>query len=314
VISGYLITCLLLDEMHRTGSVSLGGFYLRRTLRIFPPYYAFLIVLGVMSSAGMLALNDGDLSHAVTYTSNYDLHRSWFVGHTWSLSVEEQFYLLWPVLFLAAGRRRALVVAACVVLAAPLIRIASWELLRSTSDGIGHRFETVFDAIAIGCVLAGARSWLHRNALYRRALESPLFVAVPLAGIAGNLLGDHPVAHFLIGMTVTNIAAAATIDWCVTFAEGRVGRLLNAAPMVFVGTMSYSLYLWQQLFLNRAATNTMSTFPFNIVLAFACALASYHMIEQPSLGLRRRIERASRRRAAAEAPALAQLGGAGLAK
>jgi peptidoglycan/LPS O-acetylase OafA/YrhL len=228
--------------------------------------------------------------HALTYTSNYYLARSWYIGHTWSLSVEEQFYLIWPALLVLAGRRRALMLAACMVLMAPAIRVASWELMRSSGDGIGDRFETVADAIAIGCVLAGSRDWLHGQALYRRMLASPWFAVVPCFAVAGVLLYDHPIAHFLIGMSVTNLALMTTIDWCVTFGTGRVGHILNWRPMVFVGTLSYSLYLWQQLFLNRSAYGPMSAFPMNIALAGAMALASYYLIERPALSLRRRLD------------------------
>jgi peptidoglycan/LPS O-acetylase OafA/YrhL len=183
----------------------------------------------------------------------------------------------------------------------PVIRTASWELMRSSSDGIGHRFETVADAIAVGCVLAGIRDWLHRQLSYRRLLESGLFVAAPCVAVAGSLLYDHPVAHFLIGITAMNVAIAATIDWCVTFGSGRVGRVLNWSPLVFVGTMSYSLYLWQQLFLNRTSDAPTAAFPINLGLACAAALASYYLIEQPALGLRRRLETARRRPAEAGA-------------
>ena len=303
VISGFLITRLLLDELKQTGRISLGSFYFRRTLRIFPAYYGFLLVVFVASAAGSIQLAKGDLFHALTYTSNYDPGRSWFVGHTWSLSVEEQFYLLWPALIVLAGPRRALIAAAVAVLAAPLVRTGSWELMRWSGEGIGHRFETVADAVAIGCLLAGTRGWLHRSARYMKGMASPWFVLVPVLAVAGNMLHDHPVAHFLIGMSAMNVAVALALDWCLTFHSGRVGRVLNAAPLVYVGTLSYSLYLWQQLFLNRSAANAASAFPVNLLLVCAAALASFYLIERPSLQLRRRVETAWRRQRPAPAGA-----------
>lgn len=302
VISGYLITRLLLEELDRNQHISMGRFYLRRTLRIFPPYYALIAVLVGAQAAGWIALAPHDAVRAVTYTSNYDAGRSWYIGHTWSLSVEEQFYLLWPAVIVLAGTRRAIVVAACAVLVAPVIRLGSWELMRWAGDGIGHRFETIADAIAIGCVLAGTRVWLHRSETYLRALASPWFALVPLTVLAANLLHDHPVVYFGVGFTIVNLGVAACLDWCVTYADGRVGRLLNAAPLVFVGQMSYSLYLWQQLFLNRSSSAVAASFPLNIVLASAAALASFFVIEQPALRLRRRIEAHWKARAARGTP------------
>ena len=298
VISGFLITRLLLDELGSTGRISLPHFYFRRTMRICPAYYVFILVLTGLAWRGLVQLAPRDVAHALTYTSNYYSARSWFIGHTWSLSVEEQFYLLWPALIVMVGRRRSLWLAALAVAIAPLIRIASWELMRSSGDGIGHRFETVADAIAIGCVLAGTRDWLHQQPSYRRLLESGLFVVVPCLAVAGSLLYDHPVAHFLIGITVMNLSIAATLDWCVTFGSGRVGRVLNWAPLAFVGTISYSLYLWQQLFLNRMSGAATAAFPANLALACAAALTSYYLIEQPALRLRRRLETWWRRPAA----------------
>jgi peptidoglycan/LPS O-acetylase OafA/YrhL len=285
-------------------------FYLRRTLRIFPPYYALIAVLVAAQAMGWLELARHDVVRALTYTSNYDAARSWYIGHTWSLSVEEQFYLLWPAIFVLAGTRRAIVVAACAVLLAPVIRVGSWELMRWSGDGIGHRFETVADAIAIGCVLAGTRPWLHRSKVYMRALASPLFVLVPVAVLGANLLHDHPVVYFGLGFTIVNLGVVACVDWCVTHADGHVGRVLNAAPLVFVGQMSYSLYLWQQLFLNRASSAVTSSFPLNILLAVAAALGSYFVIEQPSLRLRRRIETRLKARASRSTPGEAEQVGA----
>ena len=292
VISGFLITGLLLDEVERTGSVNLGRFYLRRTLRIFPPYYAFLICLALAAATGAVALVSGDVLSAMTYTANYKLDRSWFVGHTWSLSVEEQFYLLWPAVLLFARTRRAILIAAAVVLLVPLIRVAEWELLRQYGDGVGHRFETIADAIAIGCVLAGTRSWLHKTAWYPRLLASPAFIVVPFAAVGANLVHDHPLANFALGMSIAHVCIALCLDWVVTFHDGRVGRVLNARPLVFVGWLSYSLYLWQQPFLNRGSDSIVAAFPQNILIVALLAVMSYYLVERPSLALRRRIERA----------------------
>jgi peptidoglycan/LPS O-acetylase OafA/YrhL len=290
VISGFLITGLLLDEVAKAGRIRLGRFYFRRTLRIFPPYYTYLFIMFAAAAAGVVQLAPYDAAHTVTYTSNYYAERSWFVGHTWSLSVEEQFYLLWPALLILAGVRRGIWIAAGVVCLGPVVRIIEWNFVPSVAAGIGHRFETIADAIAVGCVLAGTRAYLHATPLYMSALRSPLFAIVPLAAVAGAITHDHPQIWFGVGMTLTNVCMALVIDWCVTFYDGRVGRMLNTAPLVFVGTISYSLYLWQQPFLNRASAADAATFPVNLLLAVVCAVASYYLIERPSLRVRRALE------------------------
>jgi peptidoglycan/LPS O-acetylase OafA/YrhL len=116
-------------------------------------------------------------------------------------------------------------------------------------------------------------------------------VAAPAIAILGNLTHDHPLVNFGLGMTAANIGIALSIDWCVTHHDGRIGRLLNTAPIVFVGWLSYSLYLWQQPFLNRSSHAALSAFPLNILCAFGLALLSYFLVERPALRLRRSRER-----------------------
>jgi peptidoglycan/LPS O-acetylase OafA/YrhL len=320
VISGFLITGLLMDELALSGRISLSRFYLRRTLRIFPAYYTYLAIVFLAAVAGWVQLAPHDLIHGLSYTSNYYPSRSWFMGHTWSLSVEEQFYLLWPALMVLAGPRRAVFIAAATLLTVPIIRVGSWELMRWAGDGIGHRFETVADAIAAGCVLAGVRPWLHESAPYKRALASPWFAAVPAIVVGANLLHDHPVVYFGAGLTLTNVGIALCLDRCVTHASGRTGRILNAAPMVFVGLISYSLYLWQQIFLNRESASALATFPLNLIFAVSAALASYYIVERPALRFRRWLEKREGREAregrtpaiVVEAPAAAEAYGRGV--
>ncbi len=157
VISGYLITTLLLKEYAKTQTVSLKNFYIRRTLRIFPAFYTFLLAMTFVQAWGLISLKSGDLLHAFTYTTNYHYDSSWWIGHTWSLSVEEQFYLLWPALLLLLGIRRGLFAAGALVFMAPVVRIAVWYLWPAQRAGIGWSFPTIADTIATGCLLAGTR-------------------------------------------------------------------------------------------------------------------------------------------------------------
>jgi peptidoglycan/LPS O-acetylase OafA/YrhL len=306
VLSGFLITTLLLKEITAEGRINLGRFYLRRTLRIFPAFYVFVLVLIALDLAGWIALNAGDRIHALTYTSNYAPDRSWYIGHTWSLAVEEQFYLLWPAVLLLAGRRRSMWIALAVVLVSPFVRLALWQMNPTESAGVGHRFETVADSIAIGCLLAGLAPWLATWRPYRAALASRAFLLVPVAVFGASLLADRPRISFFVGFTVMNVGIALCLHWCLLNATGRVGRVLDWRPLAFLGTLSYSVYLWQQLFLNRYDA-ALPGFPLNIVLVLAAALASYFLIERPALNARSAIERRlfakSPRRDGAPAPA-----------
>jgi peptidoglycan/LPS O-acetylase OafA/YrhL len=185
VISGFLISSILFAEARSSGTVELDRFYFRRTMRIFVPYYAFLAVVMVLGRLGILTLSASALLHAATYTSNYSASMPWQLSHTWSLSVEEQFYLLWPALIVLLERSRALVVAALVVLAVPLVRVILWQLSPTATGGIGHRFETCADALAIGCLLAGVRDWLATRPRYLAATRSPaLLVLVGRSSLA----------------------------------------------------------------------------------------------------------------------------------
>jgi peptidoglycan/LPS O-acetylase OafA/YrhL len=302
VISGFLITGLLLKEVEKTGRISLRHFYFRRTLRIFPPYYSLILVAVIMGAYGIAHLRPGDVTAALTYTMNYHHDRGWTLGHTWSLSVEEQFYLLWPAIIGFAGVRRGLWAAAVFVLLAPLIRIAML-IPPGGAPGLMFTFQSVGDAIAAGCLLAGLRGWLWDRAIYRRLMESG---AIALAPFIIVFLATFPVlsakqflgfdrlylgVYNLAGITVINLLIAMCIDWAIRNVDRPVGRFLNWRPVAYIGTISYSLYLWQELFLNRGSTREWTRFPLNILLVAVVALASFYLIEKPSLRARQWIER-----------------------
>ena len=119
VISGFLITRLMQSEHAKSGYVSLKLFYTRRALRLFPAAYTFIACVCLLWAAGIVHLQAGDIWHAVTYTVNFAPERSWQIGHLWSLSVEEQFYLIWPCTFVLLGPRRAVWAALAAVIWVP---------------------------------------------------------------------------------------------------------------------------------------------------------------------------------------------------
>jgi peptidoglycan/LPS O-acetylase OafA/YrhL len=288
VISGFLITRLMLSERVKNGYVSLKLFYARRAIRLFPAAYAFIVCICLMWAAGIVHLQARDIEHALTYTVNFEPYRSWQVGHLWSLSVEEQFYFIWPCTFVLLGPRRAGWVAAGAILLGPVARSAAWLFLRGTPYHDLEMFPMVADSIAMGCLLAMVGGWLERKSWYLR-LFRPAYSAGLLAIIlvTNRFLGYTVVLVF--GSSLINLCLAILIHRSVYCSRDWVGRALNWKPVAFIGVLSYSLYLWQQLFLNRTSAAWINAFPENLVFAVAAALGSYFLLEKPLLKLRHRL-------------------------
>ncbi len=293
VISGFLITTLLLKESARHGTISLLAFYARRTIRIFPAFYFYVFTVIGLASLGMVVLKPGDIFHTLTYTMNYHQDRAWYLNHTWSLSVEEQFYLLWPALVLWLGSRRAMGGALLLVLAAPLIRAVMYFGFAATPTALGRQFQAVSDALACGCLLAGYYNRLGDLGWYRRLQAHPLYLLLPavlLGASAATYKIGLPV-YYIVGQSVANAGCFLLLDYCVREAASPTGQLLNTRPMAYIGAMSYSLYLWQELFLDYEPTGLGIGFPLNLLAVAVTSLFSYYCIERLFLGLRHRFSR-----------------------
>jgi peptidoglycan/LPS O-acetylase OafA/YrhL len=288
VISGFLITRLMLLERAKNGRVSLKLFYERRVLRLFPASYAFIACVCLLWLAGIVHLHARDIWHAVTYTVNYLPDRGKQIGHLWSLSVEEQFYLVWPLTFVLLGRRRAGWVAAGVILFGPVARSGNWLFLRGTDYHDLEMFPMVADSLAMGCLLAKISGWLERKNWYLLLFRP--FISIGL--VAFVLLINRYMGYTIVsvfGSSIINLCLAVLLHRCVYFSRDLTGKVLNWRPIAFVGVLSYSLYLWQQLFLNRDSLAWANAFPQNLIFAVAAALGSYYLLEKPLLKLRRRL-------------------------
>jgi Predicted acyltransferases len=286
VLSGFLITTLLIDERNRRGRVSLRDFYLRRTIRIFPAAYLYIACAVVVASIGWATLKPGDVLHALTYTMDYHHDRGWALGHLWSLAVEEQFYLLWPLLFLWSGKRAAVVVGVIIALA-PLVRVVAWMEWPQARIGIDEEFQYVADSLATGCLAA---LLVHRFGKERLADAIPA-AAYPLAALVAVMaasFSEWPSFYLPVGATLVNIAIAVCLLGVVFRVNPGIDRVLNSQVAVFIGTISYSLYLWQQIFLGRNVPLAREMLPLAIVLPFLAACASYFAVERPLIRLRER--------------------------
>ena len=291
VISGFLITGILLKEIEKTNTINLAKFYYRRTLRIFPPFYFFLAVIGLLALAGLISVALKEWLAAAFYLSNFTQIASWEIGHTWSLAVEEQFYLLMPgLLFL--GKRRAFFVLCAIILASPFIRLLIYVLYPDPElRWVNFGFQANADSLAIGCLLAFLRPRLWQNEIYQSLMKSRFFLVFPLAAIGLNYFSQNPKFFNFVCITIINFCIVLCLDWAVTFHQGVIGKILNSKSLSYIGTLSYSIYLWQQLFLNRESPLIINSFPLNILMVALFALISYYLIEKPSLNFRQRFEK-----------------------
>jgi peptidoglycan/LPS O-acetylase OafA/YrhL len=286
VISGFLITRLLIEDENRTGRVSLRLFYLRRGLRIFPAFLAYVAVMASLSALGVVELHGRDLLHALTYTVNYEPERSWTIGHLWSLSVEEQFYLMWPFAFVYATVRGRVWIAAGTVALGPLARGGAALFLHGTAYRDMEMFPMVADSVAAGCLLACLQGWLEQRRHYLALFKAPWSWALVVAILMLNRYMSFTLVD-IVGACLINMGLAILIHRSVTRADGAIGRVLNFPALTVIGALSYSLYLWQQPFINRHGTAWFNAFPQNLLLAITAALLSYWMLEKPLLRMRR---------------------------
>jgi peptidoglycan/LPS O-acetylase OafA/YrhL len=301
VISGYLITSLLLREREKTNTISLRSFYLRRAFRILPPLYFYIFVLVVLAHWGHLpGMNRRELLTALTFTRNYVPHVGlWALEHLWSLCIEEQFYLIWPALLVfcivhrkgSAGRRSASLIAIAVIVAEPFIRVFSFRFLPSFHNP--GAFHMQADGLMFGALGALQQGHQRFEKLYARATRLPWLLPILLFFVSGALgIKFQNYWNMPIGITINGCLVLLWILWLIRNPYSLSGRLFNLPAVAWLGRLSYSLYIWQTLFLHHLNTQVFggtgwyNTFPTNWLCILAVAVFSFYCIEQPSLRLR----------------------------
>jgi peptidoglycan/LPS O-acetylase OafA/YrhL len=302
VISGFLITWLLLQEHLRNGFIRPKNFYIRRALRILPVYFLYLLVLALLPH---FSQEKSAWLANLTFTTNF-YATSFATLHFWSLGVEEQFYLIWPWLLIQAAHRKEqrshlLRILLVPLVVAPVVRLMTWKHWYPPPLEIFFQSGSFFarwDALAYGCIAAVLFTYW-RNSLdsfYERNSRD-----IRLGGLA--LVLAPPVLQFFpfhesllaaIGHSIQAIGFSLLLLQSILDPGRGFYPLLNWKWVSHLGVLSYSIYIWQEMFCATGqsvfgVTGAWWTdFPMWILSALLAAHVSFYLIEKPLLGFRAR--------------------------
>ena len=304
-ISGILICSRLLDEEKCYGSISLRRFYIRRAFRILPPVILYLLVVALLSSLAIIPRIGTEWFGALFFFRNYTRYfgvsrplGEWFTGHFWSLSVEEHFYFLLPGILVFTRKHHRLKVMCClIVLIAIHLALAlqhrSWELISFHSD---VRLDSLFIPALFAILLSfpSVRSSFRSIGRFWPIVAALIFVLITwVPENAAQILALAILIPLMILSTVLN-------------PDSRLSRIFELSALRFVGRISYSLYLWQMLFFVGKDDHYIVTLgllqhaPLNYLATFACAIASYYLLEKPAMHFGHQLASRLRRTSAAQ--------------
>ncbi|HET9692154.1 MAG TPA: acyltransferase [Acidimicrobiales bacterium] len=312
-LSGYLITTLLIAEWDRRNHIKFRGFYARRALRLYPAMLVLLLVVGLLcahwSAFWWAPKTIGVIPWVLTYSANWGvaLHGSnvWAgtLANTWSLAVEEQFYLVWPVIclvLLKVVRRRGVLAVGCLA-AAGLEMWWRWHLAAhgASYTRLYNATDTHSDGLLIGCALAFFLATIppltDRDARWRHLAR-----AAGLCGAAAGVwlyLYANEGPHWLWYVPATAAATALLLGSLLTYPVPIVERVLEFAPLQWVGKRSYGLYLWHLSVIVMASslgpwswkTPTPAYRASLVAVSLAVTAVSYTLVERPFLKLKGRL-------------------------
>jgi len=300
VLSGFLITWLLLKEFDRSGTVSLRDFYMRRVLRIFPAYYVFLCVsLGFDYLRGDPRVRElvfPGLAYLMNYYNALHGHPSTSIAHAWSLAIEEQFYVLWPALFLLIVRRPTR--QAVGILCGLVALFATWRSFlfltgRADAAYVYNAFDTRADILAAGCLLAFASRMTRFRKACEMASRSSLLPLITVTLLLVSRMTGSQAYHYSIGFTVDATLLAVLIAQILLLHESPLWRWLDRPVARYLGAISYPLYLYH-IWGYGSARKLVPVGPValrtGIAIASSILLASlsYYVVERPFMRLKAR--------------------------
>jgi peptidoglycan/LPS O-acetylase OafA/YrhL len=305
VISGFLITWLLLREGSTSKQIDLKAFYQRRVFRIFPVYYVFLLFYAYLEQTADRQISYWQQISNFLFLANY----SEVVGptaHLWTLGVEGQFYLIWPLVFARAKLHenlpRMMKILVPLVIVCPIIRGVCYLFPYESLPVILSKYSFLrhADEIGVGCLTAGylwfrPRVWNYIEKHYLSiAVAGGALCALPwfTGPINGFNLVNVPLGPSFIAVGFTLLMLSSIVR---PLSPPFV--ILNIRPLVFIGALSYSIYIWHPLLAPSHSgwatvfTGWLNTNPWWILATLLWAICSYRLLERPFMDLRKRLHR-----------------------
>lgn len=306
VLSGFLITTILITEHGRTGAINFRNFYARRFLRLAPA----LVVTCAVAGVGMMICENRfpatEIALSLSYTANwaialYDYHLTW-MNHCWSLSIEEQFYLIWPLLIVGLERSvrsprtkvQVLIVGAVLIAVYRAVKVGVY-----TDNRINFGLDTRMDTLMVGAALAYVVQGMSGTQLSDVAskLLGRFLAPIALAGIFAviNTVTWYSPWMGWIGYVLVAGAAMFVIADLVLGRHSLLAPPLAWRPMVFIGRISYGLYLFHlpvYYMVEHAMPEAplVTRFVVKVVISVTVATASYYLVEKRFLKLKDRFE------------------------
>ncbi len=308
VLSGFLITSLLLAEWKDSDGIALAAFWIRRAKRLLP---ALFLVLGGVALYAAFAAAPSELGRiradglaSLGYVSNWRFvfsHQSYFeqfgvpspLRHMWSLAIEEQFYLVWPLIVYGVLRWRRgsvgslAIVSGLIAIGSTLLMVALYDPGRDPSR-VYFGTDTRASSLIVGALLAmlATKHTFGKSHFERRALHAASLLAVGVIGFMWVTTTDGPSWLYLGGFLAFALLVAVVIADISQEQLGPVGKVLALRPLRWIGAISYGLYLWHwpiYVFLSPARTNLddYNLFAVRIATTFVVATASYYLVERP---------------------------------
>jgi len=298
VLSGFLITTLCIKEKIITKDISLKNFYMRRVLRIFPVAYLYIIVIIILNFVFKLKISAINIAGAALYLMNFSsffrkYYYSYFTGHYWSLSVEEQFYLIIP--FILKRKFKAYLFFILLIVFVLPVFICLQYYFESVNKGFLYaltHYLYKFQSIATGClfsVLVFKYSVTNTMTATTKVITNLLaFVAIfviqyndffTVQSVLSSLL-----VSFLIGyIIITNLTPSKDV----------IFRFLNSKILTLIGVLSYSIYIWQEIFTSGdpRLPALLTTFPWNLICIAVVSCMSYYFYERFFLKLKSKFSR-----------------------
>lgn len=296
-LSGFLITSILKNEVHKTGNINLLRFYGRRMMRIFPAFYVYIFVVAILIGNSALAIHWQRLASAASFTWGYTVlatpsgRDDWFLVQFWSLAIEEQFYVLWPAGLITLGLRRASTACIIVFLLLPVSRILTYWLWPDLRQNIPVMLHTASDTLMLGCaasLLADNPRW--KYFLSRANGSLALFAAMwllLLSPLMNKIFGAY--YKLCLGITIDSVMILVFVWYAATRSGSTIYKILNCGCCAYLGMWSYSIYVWSTFFFSPRITPWTLPYGGGFAVAIFVGVASYHLIEKPFLLLKERL-------------------------